>query len=123
MGLRRPGGTKEYEEMPGSNVPVSRIVGQQTIVDHHIDHPTIAPDLEMSSVSVVPDGKCLVVPLEELELIVASPSFRHIHGYSSGERVRIRMVSSEIVLMCWSVLDGRLDGDDDTECAWSSIAL
>lgn len=66
MGLRRPGVGKDYEEMPGENVP------PKTLHYHHL-HQNSAPrpnvhhnsdigshpmghDLEMSSVSVVPDG-------------------------------------------------------------------
>lgn len=56
MGLRRPGVTRDYEEMPGANVPITH---------HHIHYPNrindigshpMGQDLEMSSVSVVPDG-------------------------------------------------------------------
>lgn len=71
MGLRRPGVTKDYEEMPGANVPMP---------SKHIHHShlhsqihsnlhsqrssqagdlTVCQDLEMSSVSVVPDGMFL----------------------------------------------------------------
>lgn len=53
MGLRRPGVTREYEEMPGTNVPKNLRVNN---ISEGISHP-IAQDLEMSSVSVVPDGK------------------------------------------------------------------
>lgn len=70
MGLRRPGVVKDYEEMPGANIPVTTVNGLSRPVHHHPHHNsrnigltengahTIGPpDLEMSSVSVVPDGK------------------------------------------------------------------
>lgn len=69
MGLRRPGATKDYEEMPGTNLPIQS-KNNHHINNHHHHHPqrnslhhadlvnhTICQDLEMSSVSVVPDGK------------------------------------------------------------------
>lgn len=50
MGIRRSG--KDYEEMPGSNVPVT-----QRIPDPDDYMPPSSTDFEMSaSVSVVPDG-------------------------------------------------------------------
>lgn len=64
MGLRRPGAVREYEEMPGANVPLptKNLHPQHHQILrgglHHGDitsHP-IASGLEMSSVSVVPDG-------------------------------------------------------------------
>lgn len=61
MGLRRPGVIKDYEEMPGANVPVPSKNLHHTSrisIHHHGDigsHP-MGHDLEMSSVSVVPDG-------------------------------------------------------------------
>lgn len=72
MGLRRPGVIKDYEEMPGTNVPAS----PKHLHSHHnhlhnqihsnphsqrsipqSNDMSICQDLEMSSVSVVPDGK------------------------------------------------------------------
>lgn len=52
MGIRRSG--KDYEEMPGTNVPVT-----QRIPDPDDYMPPSSTDFEMfaSSVSVVPDGK------------------------------------------------------------------
>lgn len=68
MGLRRPGVGKDYEEMPGANVPPLRKnhhhhhlhqnISPRTHLHHNGDigsHP-MGHDLEMSSVSVVPDG-------------------------------------------------------------------
>lgn len=75
MGLRRPGVIKEYEEMPGANVPApSKHTNHHHHHHHHsrnqnhtVQHPqrstlqtsdmSTCQDLEMSSVSVVPDGK------------------------------------------------------------------
>lgn len=69
MGLRRPGVTKEYEEMPGANVPISSTyIHHSHLHKHSPSNPhvqrntqagdlTVCQDLEMSSVSVVPDGK------------------------------------------------------------------
>lgn len=66
MGLRRPGATKDYEEMPGANLPIpsknilhiSNHHPQRNSL-HHGDlmNHAMCQDLEMSSVSVVPDGK------------------------------------------------------------------
>lgn len=69
MGLRRPGVTKDYEEMPGANLPMpSKHIHHSHL--HNQNHPnahlprntqagdlSVCQDLEMSSVSVVPDGK------------------------------------------------------------------
>ncbi|KAG4067693.1 hypothetical protein HA402_005465 [Bradysia odoriphaga] len=49
MGLRRSGVTKDYEEMPGANVPT----GLET-VEANREHP-LSQEFELSSVSVVPD--------------------------------------------------------------------
>lgn len=72
MGPRRPGLTKEYEEMPGANVPISSTHIHHNHLHNHSIHPrsnphvqrntqagdlTVCQELEMSSVSVVPDGK------------------------------------------------------------------
>lgn len=70
MGLRRPGVTKDYEEMPGANVPIP---SKHIHHGHHHHNPnhlnshstrntqagdlSVCQDLEMSSVSVVPDGE------------------------------------------------------------------
>lgn len=62
MGLRRPGTTKEYEEMPGVNVPVTengngiRSSARSTLP---IQPNGRAREFELTSatVSVVPDGK------------------------------------------------------------------
>lgn len=49
MGIRRA--DKDYEEMMGSNVPVTQRIPDP---DEHMPPST---EFEMSSVSVVPDGK------------------------------------------------------------------
>lgn len=51
MGLRRSGVTKDYEEMPGANVPT----GLES-VEADREHP-LSQEFELSSVSVVPDGR------------------------------------------------------------------
>lgn len=74
MGLRRPGVAKDYEEMPGANVaPLGK-----SYHNHHHLHQNASPrthlhqnsdigshpmghDLEMSSVSVVPDGLYFII--------------------------------------------------------------
>lgn len=69
MGLRRPGVTKDYEEMPGTNVPMpSKHIHHSHLHNqinssphlqrntHQASDLTVCQDLEMSSVSVVPDG-------------------------------------------------------------------
>lgn len=53
MGLRRPGATKDYEEMNGANVPTDETATSQ----NNFETPTNCPEFEMTSVSVVPDGK------------------------------------------------------------------
>lgn len=50
MGLRRSGVTKDYEEMPGANVPTGL-----EAVETNREHP-LSQEFELSSVSVVPDG-------------------------------------------------------------------
>lgn len=61
MGLRRPGATKEYEEMPGVNVPVENGNGIRNgthrstlpIQPNGRDRPF---EMTTATVSVVPDG-------------------------------------------------------------------
>lgn len=55
MGLRRPGVPKDYEEMPGTNLPsgsdglpASELNAHSSVLDQQF---------EFASVSVVPDGK------------------------------------------------------------------
>lgn len=68
MGLRRPGVIKDYEEMPGANVPPGgRVHVDMTehhaigagapIMDAHQHNGGLGQEFEMASVSVVPDGK------------------------------------------------------------------
>lgn len=85
MGLRRPGVIKDYEEMPGANVPEpSMHTNHHVHHNHHHIHNariqnhssqlpqrninqtgdmTMCQDLEMSSVSVVPDGELILFDL------------------------------------------------------------
>lgn len=68
MGLRRPGVTKDYEEMPGTNIPMpSKHIHHSHLHNQSHSSPhsqrgiqtgdlSVCQDLEMSSVSVVPDG-------------------------------------------------------------------
>lgn len=48
---------------------------------------------------------------------------RYLHSYAGSECVRIRLVSSEAIIMRWTVLDGRFNGNDNIECAGSGTAL
>lgn len=57
MGLRRPGATKDYEEMNGANVPTDEAKTSTAASQNNFDTATNCPDFEMTSVSVVPDGK------------------------------------------------------------------
>lgn len=50
MGLRRAGVPRDYEEMPGANLPVG-VDGMPENLSH-----VIGQDFELASVSVVPDG-------------------------------------------------------------------
>lgn len=52
MGVRLPGvASRGYEEMQGANVP-------NTLTNSNLNQTDIAgPDLELASVSVVPDGE------------------------------------------------------------------
>lgn len=58
MGLRRPGATKDYEEMPGNNVPPARDGGIPANSLHAGIDPNngLGQGFELASVSVVPDG-------------------------------------------------------------------
>ena len=56
MGLRRPGATKDYEEMPGENVPVPSATLHTNIEANSIG----SQEFELASVSVVPDGNSLI---------------------------------------------------------------
>lgn len=55
MGLRRPGVTKDYEEMPGANVPPSQNNGFGPPGGMEPSNG-LDQGFEMASVSVVPDG-------------------------------------------------------------------
>lgn len=54
MGIRRPGATRDYEELDGVNVQNSQtnINGTGIINNNHL----APPEFELASVSVVPDG-------------------------------------------------------------------
>lgn len=59
MGLRRPGATKDYEEMPGANVPPLQNLGFAAPGSLHGGMDSsggLDQGFEMASVSVVPDG-------------------------------------------------------------------
>lgn len=65
MGLRRPGASKDYEEMAGANVHHVNMIpsahaanGAATALDALHPHTSgLSQEFEMASVSVVPDGK------------------------------------------------------------------
>lgn len=134
MGLRRPGLTKEYEEMPGANVPMPSKhthlshLHNQTHANSHSQRSaqagdlSVCQDLEMSSVSVVPDGLYTHFALFCVSLWRCF-TCRYIYGYTSGERTGFWVVSSETVPMCRIMLDGGFHGNDHIECAWTSSSL
>jgi len=91
----------KYQDIDGNVAPQSR--------DEPVDPDTTVPqEIEMASVSVVPDGKW-VNHIEHSLLPMVS---RYVYGYSSRERFRVRMVSSETVFVDWFVLDGGQHGND-----------
>lgn len=49
--------------------------------------------------------------------------YRHLYGDASCKCTRFRMVPGEIVIVRGIMLDGRFNGNDDIERAWSSFAL
>lgn len=55
MGIRRGGG-KDYEEMPGTNIPVNG-----TLTQIQTDQPIMGQEFELASVSVVPDGEFNII--------------------------------------------------------------
>lgn len=63
MGLRRPSTTKDYEEMPGANIPdTENGIIRNSIHSRNSTPPNpIRRDFEMmtTSVSVVPDGELI----------------------------------------------------------------
>lgn len=56
-------------------------------------------------------------------ILFSSETGRHIYSDAGGECVGIRLVSSQAVAVRGPVLDGRFDGDDDTQCVGTGIAL
>lgn len=121
MGIRRPG-TKGYEEVDGVNVssPPSANNG------NGINNNLTVPEFELASVSVVPDGerqlRCLFFG-NFPQFLTLSDYFRHIYGGASCQCFGLWLVSGEIVTVCWTLLDERLDGDDDSLGAGTGTAL
>lgn len=70
------------------------------------DDTTVPQEIEMASMSVVPDGRINVI-LKELYSTFNQFHFRHIYCNTSCECSWFRLVSSEIVIMDWALLDGR----------------
>lgn len=60
MGLRRPGVTKDYEEMPGANVPPSQNIGLALHAGMDANGG-LDQGFELASVSVVPDGNHIIM--------------------------------------------------------------
>lgn len=125
MGIRRPG-TKGYEEVDGVNVssPPSANNG------NGINNNLTVPEFELASVSVVPDGERQLHDvyffgnfLQIVQFLTLSDYFRHIYGSASCQCFGLWLVSGEIVTVCWTLLDERLDGDDDSFGAWTSASL
>lgn len=120
MGLRRPGNTKDYEEMNGSNVPTNGELSQpnsETTIPHR-------QEFELTSVSVVPDGQFIgILMYFSMFLNLFHIFFRYFHRYASSKCIRFRMVPSEIVVECWSMLDGRFNGDDNFKCFRTRLTL
>lgn len=56
MGIRRPG-SKGYEEVEGVNIPTGPLNDQKSINGNGTNTILGAPEFELASVSVVPDGK------------------------------------------------------------------
>lgn len=99
MGLRRPGVIKEYEEMPGTNVPApskhthhhnhhhSRNQNHSGQHPQRINNQTggdmaMCQDLEMSSVSVVPDGEDWIFFLFLLLELILFPTIFFVFFFS-----------------------------------------
>lgn len=116
MGLRRSGVTKDYEEMPGTNVPTG-LEAVETNRDH-----TLSQEFELSSVSVVPDGILFDNRSHSFTLIFTF-NHRHLHSHTSRKCIRFWVVSSEIISVRWFVLDGRFNGNDYFKCTRSRITL
>lgn len=122
MGIRRPG-TKGYEEVEGVNIPTNpnqTSNGTGIINNNHL----AAPEFELASVSVVPDGDN-----DSHENFSSSAYkytfdlFRYFYSCAGGQRIRIWMVPSQVIAFRWPLLDVRLNGDDDTFSSWSSSSL
>lgn len=104
MGIRRPG-AKGYEEVEGVNIP--------TNPPHHngngtgiINNVLAAPEFELASVSVVPDGIFLPIPKTfRHHLLIVLTFCRHIHSCAGGQRFGFWMVPSETVAVRWTLLD------------------
>lgn len=56
MGVRREGYSRGYEEMTGTNIPPNST--NNTHLSNNGDlAPALGPEFELSSVTVIPDGK------------------------------------------------------------------
>jgi hypothetical protein len=121
MGIRRPG-TKGYEEVEGVNIPTVK----SGAPSQHVNSALASPEFELASVSVVPDGKKtfrLASAITSCCLTSHRYIFRYFYGCAGGERIGLWMVSGEALALRRSLLDERLDGDDDSLGAWTSVAL
>lgn len=58
MGVRRAGYSRGYEEMTGTNLPPNNATTPTLSTNGDLT-PTLGPEFELSSVTVIPDGKDL----------------------------------------------------------------
>lgn len=73
--------------------------------DNSRNEPVPPQEIEMASVSVVPDGIVIFNNSFELNLIMRMIS-RYFYCNTSSKRFRFWLVSSKTILMDWFVLDG-----------------
>lgn len=119
MGIRRPG-AKGYEEVEGVNIPTaptSQNANGNGINNNNMD----SPQFELASVSVVPDGEHWII--FGCHLLISMNAFRHVHRCAGGQCIGLRVVSSQAFAARGSLLDERLDGDDNLISSRPSFAL
>lgn len=105
--------SKGYQDIEGTSEPSSSL-------ENASENASLGQDIEMASVSVVPDGKfCSTIRIIRTD----SSHFRHIYGYTSRKCTGLWLVSSKTLFMDGFMLDGGQYGDDDSFHPLARVAL
>lgn len=103
MQIRRPG-TKGYEEVDGTiNVTIPHDQHPNGIHGDTSTSHMASPEFELASVSVVPDGE--ILPKKFSLKIIGTNFCRYLYRCTGRKCFRLRLVSSEVIAICRSLLD------------------